>query len=338
MGDNDIEGVWNVNQLDTSGGMIVDASSLTMSNSEFVVYAHDAGSGTTTQGDPGGFTNFQRLTRIWRLDDHLGSKTVDLTFNTVDAGGSALPSWSGNNASDYVLLKRSGTSGSFTVNKNGADNVNTNTNEVTFNSVDLTDAYYYALGTKDWQTAPLPVELISFSGEKLQEGIKLHWVTASEKNSQHFVVQRSQDGKEFQNLSIVPAAGFSMDKIRYFYIDRDPAPGINYYHLKQVDLDGSYEYSGVVTVDLPATGVWEVKTLGNPAKERLTVFVKSAEPGNCRYYMLDQQGNVFKENGSYIRSGTNTLIINLYGLDNGIYFLVVEKDGARKVTRFLKDN
>ena len=97
--------------------------------------------------------------------------------------------------------------------------------------------------------APLPVELILFTATNTaQQGVALHWVTASEKNSHSFVVERSADGKIFRRLGTLAAAGSTQARTTYDLTDEQPLSGTSYYRLRQVDLDGTTTYSPVRNV------------------------------------------------------------------------------------------
>jgi hypothetical protein len=86
---------------------------------------------------------------------------------------------------------------------------------------------------------PLPVELTDFKCEPYGNEIDLYWATSAEVNNNYFVLERSIDGENFQELRTIPGKGFSNETTEY--IANDPAPhiGLNYYRLKQVDYDGN---------------------------------------------------------------------------------------------------
>ena len=97
--------------------------------------------------------------------------------------------------------------------------------------------------------APLPVELILFTATNTaRQGVALHWVTASEKNSHSFVVERSADGKIFRSMGTLAAAGSTQARTAYDLTDEQPLSGTSYYRLRQVDLDGTTTYSPVRNV------------------------------------------------------------------------------------------
>lgn len=97
----------------------------------------------------------------------------------------------------------------------------------------------------------LPVELIYFDGDN-NGGINIvKWSTASEQNSDYFLVSKSQNGEFNENsvINIVKAAGNSTEKIDYKIFDADIKEGLNYYQLTQVDFDGNYKEYGPIVID-----------------------------------------------------------------------------------------
>ncbi|MEZ0538246.1 T9SS type A sorting domain-containing protein [Fibrella arboris] len=94
----------------------------------------------------------------------------------------------------------------------------------------------------------LPVELVSFQGKPVANRVQLSWATAWERTADRFVVQRSTDAAEFIEVGTLPAAGTTNGPRTYALLDEQPAHGANYYRLKQVDQDGSVNYSKTIAV------------------------------------------------------------------------------------------
>jgi Secretion system C-terminal sorting domain len=99
-------------------------------------------------------------------------------------------------------------------------------------------------------SAPLPVDLVRFSANVLDDEVVLDWATASEENNAYFLVEHSTDGQNFIPVGEVKGHGTTTVLQQYAYIDTDPLYGANYYRLKQVDLDGAFEYSHVVVAQI----------------------------------------------------------------------------------------
>lgn len=95
--------------------------------------------------------------------------------------------------------------------------------------------------------SPLPVELVNFRSAKKSNTVALAWETESEQNSDFFVVERSKDAIAYEAIGRVKAAGTSSMTLSYTFADSNPLEGVNYYRLKQVDLNGEHAWSKTLT-------------------------------------------------------------------------------------------
>lgn len=95
----------------------------------------------------------------------------------------------------------------------------------------------------------LPVTLESFYPVKKDGFVELFWSTSSETNNEGFHVEKSTDGQSFEKFGFVNGEGNSSGHVQYYYSDRHPAPGMNYYRLKQIDFNGAFEYSPIISVN-----------------------------------------------------------------------------------------
>lgn len=94
-------------------------------------------------------------------------------------------------------------------------------------------------------TVPLPVSYVNQTLTATTNSIVYHWTTATENNNSHFEVQKSTDGVFWNTIGSKQGAGNSYENHSYEFIDNQPLPGYNLYRLKQVDIDGVYQYSEV---------------------------------------------------------------------------------------------
>ena len=105
--------------------------------------------------------------------------------------------------------------------------------------------------------------------------VELDWITSSETDNSHFVIERSQDGVEFIAIGKVNGAGTTYSKQEYLFVDRNPYPGLSYYRLRQVDHNGSFTYSDIRIIrlenDRPKSLVFP-----NPVQDEL--FIEMNEP------------------------------------------------------------
>jgi hypothetical protein len=96
----------------------------------------------------------------------------------------------------------------------------------------------------------LPVELTTFNGQILNNVVLLNWETSTEVRNYGFDVEKSNDGINFSTLGFVQGNGNSNSTKYYSFEDNSPETGINYYRLKQIDTDGSFEYSKIISANL----------------------------------------------------------------------------------------
>lgn len=96
----------------------------------------------------------------------------------------------------------------------------------------------------------LPIELLSFEAISKTEAVVLIWSTASQLNFDYFVVQHSVDGFEWADLTQIKGAGTTNQKLDYSFAHTSPVAGKNYYRLKSVDFDKTFEYSFIVAAEI----------------------------------------------------------------------------------------
>jgi hypothetical protein len=120
-------------------------------------------------------------------------------------------------------------------------------------------------------STPLPVELSVFTAEVNGRAVRLAWTTASEKNSAHFEIERSLDGRSFERIGEVAAQGNTTSPTGYTFRDSQTpkSPTLVYYRLRQVDADGTATFSPVRAV--PVGGAGPLTLYPNPARSAVTV-------------------------------------------------------------------
>ena len=95
-----------------------------------------------------------------------------------------------------------------------------------------------------------PVELIYFEGRAEGNIALLSWETATELNNDRFEIEWSRDAASFVHIGEIDGNGTTDMLKRYMFVDNQPLSGINYYRLRQVDYDGQFEYSPIISVEL----------------------------------------------------------------------------------------
>ncbi|HEY4334711.1 MAG TPA: LamG-like jellyroll fold domain-containing protein [Puia sp.] len=161
-------------------------------------------------------------------------------------------------------------------------------------------------------SAPLPVTIAGFNAARSGSESVLQWQTATESNSREFVIERSADGKTYAEIGSVTAAGNSHTLLNYSYTDPQPLPNNNFYRLKQVDLDGNFDYSLVRMVSFPTTSklIWYIT-----GKTSAGILLQG---GNEEPYTLYDAGGRLLRAGSLSNGRTQ-----VSQLPPGIYFVRV---------------
>lgn len=107
---------------------------------------------------------------------------------------------------------------------------------------------------------PIPVELQSFSANVIGTDVLLNWITSTEKNNSGFEVQRkTQEENEFKTLIFIEGNGTTTEQNSYSFIDKNSPSGFVTYRLKQIDLDGSFEYSNSIEVEVISPKVFSLE-------------------------------------------------------------------------------
>ena len=250
----------------------------------------------TTYGAPTPGTLGQPATRGVKLQE------VPLGFTTIRANTFIDITFTATIAFQYVELSTSSTA-----------NVNDAYSVLLYNVATTTDPP----GTVF--SAPLPVELITFTGKSRAAAVELNWVTASEKNSAYFVVERATEAQnQYKRLGEVAGAGNSTRATNYSFVDAQPV-GLGYYRLRQVDLDGTSTYSPTVAVR--STPALVLLAYPNPSTGLLTV----AGPPHTRFTIVNRLGQVVQRGEMGV---ANTSQVDLRGLPASVYFLRGEATGA----------
>ena len=158
----------------------------------------------------------------------------------------------------------------------------------------------------------LPVEFVRFDGFSQGNGNLLRWTTATELDNDFFLVERSSDGVDFEAIGSVKGSGDSNEELNYDFLDEAHVGIVSYYRLKQVDFDGTHDYSRVIRVEPIETsfGVYP-----NPTSD--VAWVQLPYTGDWSVELLDVDGRVLTQ--STILESRHE--IDLREFDKGLYFI-----------------
>ena len=174
----------------------------------------------------------------------------------------------------------------------------------------------------------LPVIWRSFSAEKVKQGIELKWSTASESNNQNFVIDRSIDAINWFTIAELPSKGDSDFQQDYQYLDRnlgDLSTNWLYYRIKQVDFNGTFEYSRIEGVEVGIKN--DFKVFPSPAFQELTVLGRNSKP--VQIEALDLKGRVVLKR-HLVRDR-----LNISSLAGGIYFFKLTQGNRTNIYKIL---
>ena len=185
--------------------------------------------------------------------------------------------------------------------------------------------------------ATLPVDWLYFNGVADGSYNKLKWATASEENANHFKVERSKDGVNFENISIVSATGNSTITNEYEYIDVNPLNGVNYYRLSLVNTDLSEEITKIIVLNNSEEYISNVYP--NPFRSELNYSFTAETTETIAFEIADVLCNVVYSTVVIVYDGQNTLNFNTSELNDGTYFLkaVHSKSGLYKLSKIVKN-
>lgn len=185
--------------------------------------------------------------------------------------------------------------------------------------------------------APLPVQFKSFNASKANDGALLRWSTATELNNKGFEVQRSVNGGKYQTLGFVKGAGNSSTVQNYTFNDVSTVAGSVCYRLKQVDYNGSFEFSKSACLTLEmAKAAAQVITTPNPFNGELRVAYSSAEDATAQVEIIDMLGKSHYSAAQRVTKGSNDFSINTESLPNGIYFIRITSGTDMTTQRIIK--
>ena len=173
----------------------------------------------------------------------------------------------------------------------------------------------------------LPVELTQFAGFLTDEqAVQLIWETTTEINNRGFEVEHSLDGRDWKPLTFVEGQGTSYDVHEYKHLHSSPTKGLNYYRLKQMDLDQSFTYSNIVSIDVTATNKEaDIRIFPNPVNSgAFTVILPGDDEIDTEVRLYDSTSRLVRQ--QRVTSSQSTIEVS--ELEKGVYLLQVEKNGV----------
>ncbi len=168
----------------------------------------------------------------------------------------------------------------------------------------------------------LPVNFLEVSATAQAKQVLVKWTTAQEQNLTHYQIERSVNGLDFSTSGEVKARNRNGVQ-QYAFTDFTPASGNNYYRIKSVNTDGSYQLSQIVKVSLNYISGEKVQLYPNPAVAAVQLQLNDLPAGRYQVRIVDASGR--NQDNLLIQKGTDTRVFGLQvgKLAAGIYRLQV---------------
>jgi hypothetical protein len=183
-------------------------------------------------------------------------------------------------------------------------------------------------------SVPVPVNLLSFNAQRTGRVNNISWSTAQELNTLVFIVERSNNGRDYSPIGQVTAAGNSNTTRSYSFIDNAPAKGINYYRIRIVDVDNSSKFSNIRNVRNEGTA--DITMYPNPVKDRIQLNITSDKADRATITIVDISGKLVYSKATNLFEGPNNLNINTSNLKSGSYIIKVQLSDDLVVKKFNK--
>jgi hypothetical protein len=181
-----------------------------------------------------------------------------------------------------------------------------------------------------WNISVIPVELTSFSASVSGNNVELLWETATETNNSGFNIERKSANSEYIEVGFVPGFGTTTEPKAYSFEDNNLSTGTYTYRLKQIDFDGTFEYSNEVEVDIIAPAHFSLEqNYPNPFNPSTKITFSLAANSKVSLKIFDVLGQeVASLVNQDLTAGLHNYDFNASGFNSGVYFYRIEAIGT----------
>lgn len=172
----------------------------------------------------------------------------------------------------------------------------------------------------------LPTKLLSFTGVYKNNASQLYWSAENQTNFSFYVLQRSENGTDFTDVTLKAAQQTGGAREQFQYTDdlAGTTGGTFYYRLKMVDIDGQFKYSNIIQIRKNQKAIDGISISPNPIvnTDNVTVRITATSSKNVDLKVVDLSGRVMLHQQARVTEGTNSIsLYNLEKLQAGIYLL-----------------
>ncbi len=177
------------------------------------------------------------------------------------------------------------------------------------------------MGAYENSNLSLPIELFSFDARPNKGIVELEWATLSEIENEAFIIEKSEDGRSFEEIGYVAGAGNSNTFLSYKAKDNSPFKGNNYYRLKIISFEGEIEYSRIEIVHFSAK---EVSIYPNPVKDQIHIIFNESTTIDAAFEIYSIYGQLLSKGNLSVNNSSTDIDISSLNLANGNYILNIK--------------
>lgn len=184
----------------------------------------------------------------------------------------------------------------------------------------------------------IPVELTSFTSLVNDNDVTLNWRTATETNNSAFVVERKSGSSiNYTQIANIPGRGTTTQPVNYSYTDVDLIAGTYTYRLKQIDLDGTFEYIGSIEVEVVPPKVFALEqNYPNPFNPATTIKYSVPITGFVSLSIFNVLGEKVTDLiNKELEAGSYELNFNASNLSSGVYFYKLEAGSFTSIKKMM---
>lgn len=180
---------------------------------------------------------------------------------------------------------------------------------------------------------PLPVNLLAFDAFKLDQAVQIHWTTTNEINVDKYEILKSVNGTDYVSIGSVRSNNASESINQYSFIDNNPVEGMQYYRLKQVDLNADFALSHVKSVLFAPSNNTDLVVFPSPATSEINVVATNETKDS------EIQISVFNANGQLVLKSINTgniQTLDVNQFESGVYTIQIQSLENTYFSKFVK--
>ncbi|MFT3703403.1 MAG: T9SS type A sorting domain-containing protein [Agriterribacter sp.] len=176
----------------------------------------------------------------------------------------------------------------------------------------------------------LPLDFIALNARKQNQDVLLEWTTANESNTKYFEIEWSDHPGNFSSIGKISSNNTPVTN-SYHFMHLNAPTGNNFYRIKQIDIDGKYTYSKIVSLQIEASSV--IQIYPNPTQNSVQVRLRSNNETVKYIQLSNMAGSILFTQNTIYSSNAN---ISLSSLPTGVYWLKVVTGKNVHVIKVLK--